>query len=106
MRLNPRYPVFYLEILGSAYLVMGRCEEAIAIQKRALTKNPNSMSAHLTLVICYVESSREAEARIEAAEVLQISPNFSVDRWRQNASIKDPAVVERAVAGMRKAGLK
>src|SRR5215217_1463081 len=44
------------------------------------------------------------EARAEAAEVLKISPNFSLEKWRQIAPSKDQAVLERMFAALRKAG--
>ena len=41
-----------------------------------------------------------------AAEVLRMSPNFSVDTWGQILPFKDPAVLERGLAALRKAGLR
>jgi hypothetical protein len=44
--------------------------------------------------------------RAEAAEVLRINPKFSLEIHRQRTPIKDPAVLERHIAALRKAGLK
>jgi len=49
---------------------------------------------------------RAEEARAEAAEVLRISPDFSLEFVRQRFPYKDPAASERLVADLRKAGLK
>jgi len=49
---------------------------------------------------------REEEARSEAAEVLRINPQFSLEVLKQTAPIKDPAVAERVFTALRKAGLK
>jgi adenylate cyclase len=107
MRLNPRYPVYYLQPLGVAYSMIGRYEEAIAPLKRVAAFNPNFLFAHLVLADCYVEVGREAEARAEAAEVLRLNPNFSLEVLRQtNLLAGDPAVAERFLAALRKAGLK
>jgi len=54
----------------------------------------------------YIKRGREDEARAEAAEVLRMSPNFSVEAWGQMLPHKDPAVLERGLAALRKAGLK
>jgi hypothetical protein len=49
---------------------------------------------------------REEESRAEAAEVLKLSPNFSVDVYGERIPYKDPAQAERDMAALRKAGLK
>jgi adenylate cyclase len=64
------------------------------------------LGAHLTLAAVYSELGREAEARAEAAEVLRLNPHFSLEVLRQRAPIKDPAIRERYLAALRKAGLK
>jgi hypothetical protein len=50
---------------------------------------------------------REEEAKAEGVEVLRIMPQFTVEGWKRMgaAAIKDPAIVERFVAALRKAGL-
>jgi adenylate cyclase len=106
MRLNPHYPPMYVFFLGGAYRSTGRYEEAIAAYKRALTRYPNLLPAHVNLAVSYSELGREEEARAEAAEVLKISPNFSLEGVRQMWPYKDPAVLERHLAALRKAGLK
>ncbi|MBI3757459.1 MAG: adenylate/guanylate cyclase domain-containing protein [Deltaproteobacteria bacterium] len=106
MRLNPRYPPLYLVNLGIAYLTAGRCEEALVPLQKALTLNPNFGFAHSNLAACYAELDRLEEARAEAAEILRLNPNFSLEVARQNLPLKDPAVLERVLAALRKAGLK
>ena len=84
----------------------GRPEEAIAPLKQYLTRYPNILGAHLTLAAVYSELGKQAEARAEAAEVLRINSNFSLEVHRQRVPIKDPAVLERHIAALHKAGLK
>src|SRR5262249_48804102 len=104
--LNPRYPPIYLFFLGMGYRLTGQHEEAIAALKRALTHNPDLLAAHRDLAVVYSELSREEEARAETAEILRISPNFSLEVYQQRLPYKDPAVLERQIAALRKAGLK
>jgi hypothetical protein len=58
------------------------------------------------LVVDYTELGREDEARAEAAEVLRISPDFSMDDMKRANPQKDQTVANRAQADLRKAGLK
>jgi tetratricopeptide (TPR) repeat protein len=83
-------------------------EEAINAQKRALSYDPKSIDGHLNMAILYGESGQEEKARAEAAEFLRLiaNPNFSLEVWRHRVPYKDPAMVERDLAALRKAGLK
>jgi tetratricopeptide (TPR) repeat protein len=106
LRLKPLIADGHLISIGAAYDLAGRPEEAIAPLKQFLTRYPNILGAHLTLAAVYSELGKEAEARAEAAEVLRINPDFSLEVHRQRMPIKDPAVLERHLAALRKAGLK
>ncbi|MBI3247076.1 MAG: tetratricopeptide repeat protein [Deltaproteobacteria bacterium] len=106
MRLSPHDSGLYLWELGRGYFLTERYEEAIAALKRSLDRNPDFSPAHINLAVIYSELSREEEARVETAEVLRIDPNFSLEVWRQRLPYKDPAITERLVIALRKAGLK
>src|SRR6266849_8607109 len=103
---HEHYPATYLFSLGTVYRLMGRYEEAIAAFKRALTRNPDLLPVHINLAVVYSELGREEEARAEAAEVLRLNPKYSLEVLRQRFPYKDPAVLERDLAALRKAGLK
>jgi adenylate cyclase len=105
IRLNPYYPGWYLNFLGMAYFLTGRYEEALTVEKKALTLTPN-LDTHAGLAGVYITLGREEEARAEAAEILRMSPNFLVDAWGQMLPFKNPADSERYLAPLRKAGLK
>ncbi len=106
MRLNPRYPPFYSMILGRAHALAGRYEKAVPYLKSSLSRNPNLIPAHYMLVVAYSELGQEGAAQAEVAELQRISPNFSLEGLRQRAPFKDPVVLERHLAALRKAGLK
>ena len=106
LRLKSFIADWHLDSIGTAYDLAGRPEEAIAPLKEFLTRYPNILGAHLTLAAVYSELGKEAEARAEAAEVLRINPKFSLEVHKQRAPIKDPVVLERHIAALRKAGLK
>ena len=106
IRLDPRSRDYYLLLEGAAYTLMGRHEEAIPLLKQHLTRYPNDLFAHQTLIVDYVELGQEQEARAEAAEVLRINPKYSIEVWRQKSPQKNRALLERNLADLRKAGLK
>jgi adenylate cyclase len=105
MQLDPSGHDVYLGTVGMAYLQMGRNEEAIPVLKRHLVVVPNNLVIHLSLCIAYAELGRDQEARAEAAEVLRISPRFTLadpKKW----VIKDVALAARGNSELRKIGLK
>jgi tetratricopeptide (TPR) repeat protein len=97
---------WYFYNLGSASYLSGRYEEALALLQQLLSHYPKHLGGHLTLAAVYSDLGKEAEARAEAAEVLRINPKFSLEVHRQRVPIKDPAVLERHLAALRKVGLK
>jgi len=106
LRLKSEVADFYLAGVGTAYAVAGRYEEARAPLQRHLSHYPDILHIHLTLAGVYSELGQAAEARAEAAEVLRLNPKFSLEVHKQRTPIKDPAVLERHIAALRKAGLK
>jgi adenylate cyclase len=106
LRLKPFIVDLHLNSIGSAYYLARQPEGAIAPLEQFLTRYPNILGAHLTLAAVYSELDKEAEARAEAAEVLRLNPRFSLEVHKQRAPIKDPAMLERHLAALRKAGLK
>jgi len=101
MRLDPSRKDFYAYFIAAPYVEMGRYQEAIALLKRHLAVYPNMPWAHAMLIFAYMRSGHEQEARAEAVELNRISPGF-LARARVN---KDPAVNQRQIDDLRKAGM-
>jgi hypothetical protein len=57
------------------------------------------------LIVCYVELGRNGDARAEAAEVMRINPQFSLEVQKQMSTFKKP-LRDRFYADISKAGLK
>lgn len=106
LRRKPFVADQHLNSVGFTYYLAGRPEEAIVPLKQYLARYPNILDAHLTLAAVYSELGKEAEARAEAAEVLRINPRFSLQVHKERVPIKDPALLERHLAALCKAGLK
>jgi adenylate cyclase len=106
LRRKPAPMYSHLSSVGLAYYLAGRPEEAIAPLKQFLGHYPNILGPHLTLAAAYSELGKDAEARVEATEVLRINPKFSLEVHKERVPIKDPALLERHIAALRKAGLR
>jgi tetratricopeptide (TPR) repeat protein len=99
IRLNPFPPDSYFWSLGLAFADTGQYEEGIKWCERAIRQEPDSLFAHIMMTVVYSYSGRDEDARVEAAEVLRINPNFSLERFAKRAG---PGLVD----ALRKAGLK
>jgi adenylate cyclase len=106
VRLDPVPPSIYLAALGMAYRDAGRYEEAIAVSRKAIMKEPNNVIAHVVLISTYSMLNRMDEARTAAAEILRIDPTFSLDRFAKTRPHIDPGNTARFADSLRKAGLK
>ncbi len=106
-RLDPRNGDVYLQQVGFAYTATGRYQEAVPVLKRALARIPNWLEGYQLLVVADSELGNEQEARAEAAEVVRLSPGYSLETAKQRLGPwKDPAYEQRFFSDLRKAGLK
>jgi adenylate cyclase len=92
--------------MGHAYRGLGQYEEAIASYKKAFEGKPNYWMPRIFLAATYNMSGQEEMARTEADEVLRINPKFSLEKLAKSLPYKDKDYLNRAIEGMRKAGLK
>jgi tetratricopeptide (TPR) repeat protein len=99
IRLNPIPPGYYFWSLGLSYGLAGQYDEAIPWCEKAVHMEPDDLLARLMMTAVYSWSGRDEEARAEAAEVLRIDPDFSLERFAKKAG---PDLIR----ALRKAGLK
>ena len=85
---------------------MGRFKEARSIFEEAFATEPNNPAGHMWLAVIDIELGRNDDARAEAAEVLRLSPHYSLATWQQAYPLKDPVLQGRWRTDLRKAGLK
>jgi adenylate cyclase len=105
IRLNPIPPVFYLVQMSLAYAMTERYEEALAACEKAVHREPDNLIARIFLAANYGLAGRAEEARVEAAEVIRISPKFSLGYASKTWPFKE-ADRGRFLEALRKAGLK
>ena len=85
---------------------MGRTSEAIATLEKAVERTPHVLPYHIYLAVAYSSAGRLEDARLEAAKVMKILPNFSMKHFVTILSFKDKAVSDLVVNGLLKAGFK
>jgi TolB-like protein/class 3 adenylate cyclase/Flp pilus assembly protein TadD len=106
IRLSPIPPARCLFNMAACYRIIGQYEDAIAIYKKILQKQPDQVLAHLGLAATLMLAGREDEARTQAAELLRIDPKFSLERFAKTLTYKNQAEIDRYIGALRKAGLK
>ena len=109
MRLNPFYPAGYLRRYGMSCLMADHKEEALTAFKELLGRAKRGeyppLFPHLALCAVYAELGKEAEAKAEVTELLNIDRNFSLESARKAYHWKNPQHMERWLSSLRKAGL-
>ena len=104
-RMSPLYSAWYLAVQAHAYRLMARHDEAIAIYGESVARNPDHIGPRIGLTSCLAEVGRLDEARSEAAEVLRINPSFTLTKYAESLTYKDPKHAERSLKALREAGL-
>lgn len=83
MRLSPVPPSYYYGILGLAYRLLGRYEEALAAHQRQRDVAPDSTSSWGNLALVYADLGRASEAQSAVAQALRLDPQWSLTKWLQ-----------------------
>jgi adenylate cyclase len=103
MSLSPDHPAYYLGILGNAYRLSGRIEEAVPVFAAFNARNPGFGLADL--VIAYRQLDRMEEATRAARQLLSVRPDFTIAAWAGTQLRADTAGLETDIAALRAAGL-
>jgi adenylate cyclase len=119
LSLDPRAPVYYLRHLGLAYYTIGQYEKyqkgdaqkameyyekAEEYLKSAMEMNRKYRLSRLTLVLVYMETGREPEARALFDEFPDMRGHITISQRRQQAPYKDQAIRGRYIDALRRAG--
>ena len=110
LRISPRdnNAFVWMLFVGFAKLGAGRDEEGVSWINRSMELNPNHPTPHCLLAAALARLGRLDEAREAARAGLQISPRFTIARFRSLAASDDPVYLvgrERLYEGMRLAGV-
>jgi adenylate cyclase len=105
MRESPMYPAWYQMVLGRAYRLAGRDEEAVAIHEAHRAREPHSPLPYIGLVIAHVHLGHDAEAQAALAGLRALDPHWSLARYAATSPYKDSADLEREMDALRRAGV-
>jgi TolB-like protein/class 3 adenylate cyclase/tetratricopeptide (TPR) repeat protein len=110
IRLSPRDPGLdrWHALLGIADLFLGRHELALNRLRKSVEINPNVAMPHFFLAAASALSGRAAEARGALEAGLQLDPNFTVARFRNERRSENPTFLaqrERIYEGLSLAGV-
>jgi len=104
IRVDPFQPFAFYH-MGRAHYMLKRYGEAVRWLRECASRLPSLQLSHAMLASAYVQSGQLEEARAEAAEVLQINPGFTIERYKRLFVYKNPKDAEHRIDGLRKAGL-
>jgi tetratricopeptide (TPR) repeat protein len=100
MRLNPQAGQLYFLNLGRAYWALGDFEQARVNLGQALSRNPESLEAHVYMAALYVAVGDKAAAGWKAEEIRALQPKFSIRRWLETYPLSDAAQKDRLVQAL------
>jgi adenylate cyclase len=106
LRLSPVAQTFFPEVLATAHYLAGSYEEAMAAAHQALSLAPDSVDARVVLAASLVETGRLDAAREVGREIPSLDPRFTLERFAASRPYRDPAIPERVLDSLRRAGLR
>jgi adenylate cyclase len=101
--LSPNYDALFLGVLGNAYRLSGRSEEAIVAFRAYHARNPGFGLADIVMI--QEQAGRLEDARQTAAQLLAARPSFTVTSWRRTQFRADTEQVVADMASLRAAGV-
>ena len=110
IRLSPRDPGLdrWYALLGIADLFLGRLRPALDRMRKSVEMNPNVALMQFFLAAATALSGRADEARAAREAGMQLDPNFTVARFRNERRSQNPTFLaqrERIYEGLRLAGV-
>jgi adenylate cyclase len=102
-RLNPLYPFYYPHYVGMANMMMHRFEEAVALFKRAIVRNPDALWPHVFLAACCGHLQNATEAKTQKAEIQRLNQEFSISSLERLLPYKRAADAALLIDGLRAA---
>ena len=103
--MSPLFPDTYLHSLGVSNFLLGNHEEAKRLGSFILKRNPEHPGANLLLIMVNETQGNQDETALMAGKFKENHPAFRISGFMASQRFKDPAVLEKLVQPLRKAGL-
>jgi adenylate cyclase len=101
--LSPNYPAWYLGVLGNAYRLAGRSEQATAAFREYHARAPGFGLADIVMI--QEQAGLIDEARETAAQLIAARPTFTVSSFLKTQFRSDVGQLAADVASLRAAGV-
>jgi adenylate cyclase len=88
--------------MSTAFVCLGRFDEAVAAARSALQAKPTFPMAYRCLAAALAHLGRDAEARKTAAQLLELESDFRISEWVVRSG---QWRAQMLIDGLRKAGL-
>ena len=105
MRLNPRSPLWYQNILARALHVAGKPEESLGVLDGILAQQPDYFPVVLLRTGILAREGRDEEAKEAMTDLRRIHPNFRLAHVPGFFMSRDQEYVAAFTEALRKAGL-
>jgi adenylate cyclase len=102
--LGPNYPAHYLGVLGNAYRIAGRPEEALAAFWGYHAREPGLGLADIVMI--QEQADRLEEARETAAQLAVVRPTFTIASFVRTQFRYDVQQLEADIASLRASGVR
>jgi adenylate cyclase len=101
LRLNPSRPDWYLWNVAASHYLSENYIQALSTLEKMTEVGP----AYRLLAATYAQLGRLDEARRAGSQLLEINPEFSIERYSSHAPYRGKRLLARYVEGLRLAGL-
>ncbi|WP_285674425.1 BTAD domain-containing putative transcriptional regulator [Paralimibaculum aggregatum] len=107
IRLSPLDPLIYRAHYGLAlaHVVLGDYRAAVRWARQGVASGPNYIPGYYMLIAGLANTGEDAECARVGERVLQLLPDMTVNRWRENTPIRCEPARQTIAESLRKAGL-
>jgi adenylate cyclase len=105
MRINPRFPFWYLHILGQSQYLLTRYEAAAENFRKAIERNPTVSWPRRWLLATYGQLGMKDDAEWEISELEGLGQPVTLTSAREISPFADHTYLKHYLEGLHKAGV-